>query len=116
MYVSKYQLVKESCGPKSIKFAIETIENLITTLRPYIQGHVNLREASLSPQKPASNKVANQSRPARKKVAKMLESEDSSSIDEEDNRSIPWAELASRVLSFDQNKIRKEIMQKKLVS
>ena len=50
MYVSEDQLVKESRGLKSFKFAIETTDNLITTVRPYIQGHVNLREASPSPQ------------------------------------------------------------------
>ena len=42
---------------------------------------------------------------------KMSESEDSSSTDEEDNRSTLGAELASRVLSSDQNKIRREMMQ-----
>ena len=49
MYVSEDRLVKESRGPESFKFAIETTDNLITTLQPYIQGHVNLREASPSP-------------------------------------------------------------------
>ena len=45
----------------------------------------------------------------------MSESEDSSSTEEEDNLSTPGAELASGVLSSYQNKIRREIMQKKLV-
>ena len=95
MYVSEDRLVKESCGPESFKFAIETTDNLITTLQPYIQGHVNLREASPSPQKSAPKKTANQSRPTRKKVTKMSKSEDSRSTDEEDNRSTPGEELAS---------------------
>ena len=98
MYVSEDQLVKESCGPASFRFSIESTDNLITTLRPYIQGHVNLRETSPSPQKPASRKVVSQSRPPKKKVTKMSESEDSSSRNEEDHRSTPGAELASGVL------------------
>ena len=112
MYVSEDRLVKESCGLESFKFVIETTDNLITTLRPYIQGHVNLREASPSPQKPAPKKVSGQSRQARKNVTKMSESEDSRTTDEEDS---PGAELASRIPSSDQNKIRREIVQKKLI-
>ena len=115
MYVSEDQLVKESRGLKSFKFAIETTDNLITTVRPYIQGHVNLREASPTPHKPAPKKVVSQSRLVKKKVTKMSELEDSSSTDEEDNHSTSGAELASGVLSSYQNKIRREIMQKKLV-
>ena len=110
MYVSEDQLVKESRGLKSFKFAIETTDNLITTVRPYIQGHVNLREASPTPHKPAPKKVVSQSRLVKKKVTKMSELEDSSSTDEEDNRSTPKVELASGVLSSYQNKIRREIM------
>ena len=108
MYVSEDRLVKESCGLESIKFALETTDNLTTTLWPYIQGHVNLREASPSPQKPAPKKVSGQSRQARKNVTKMSESEDSRTTDEEDS---PGAELASRIPSSDQNKIRREMMQ-----
>ena len=97
------------------KFTIETTDNLIATLRPYIQGHVNLREASPSQQITTPKKIVSQSRSARKKVKKMSESEDSISIDEEDNHSTPGVELASGVLSSYQNKIRREIVQKKLV-
>ena len=68
MYVSEDRLVKDSCGPESFKVSIETSNNLITTLRPYIQGHVTLREPSPSPIMVAPRKVANQSRPAKKKV------------------------------------------------
>ena len=51
MIVSEDYLLKDSCGPESFRNAIETSTNLITTLRPYIQGHVNLKAASLSPVK-----------------------------------------------------------------
>ena len=78
MYVSKDRSIKESCGPESFKKTIESTNNLITTLRPYIQGHVNLRETSPSPQKPPPKKVAIHSRPAKKKVTKMSKSENSS--------------------------------------
>ena len=56
-----------------------------------------------------------QSRPTKKKITKMLESESSSSIDDEETQATPGAELASGVLSSEQNKIRRELMQKKLV-
>ena len=45
----------------------------------------------------------------------MFESESLSSIDDEETRATLGAELASRVLSSEQNKIRREIMYKKLV-
>ena len=120
MYVSEDFLVKEACEPRkvlpeSLRFTIESTDNLITTLQPYIQGHINMREASWSQQKQAPRKVTSQSRPPKKKVTKMSESEDSSSTEEEDHRSTLEAELASGILSSDQNKIRKEIMQKKFV-
>ena len=51
MFMSEDRLVKDLCGPKSFKVAIETTTNMITTLRPYIQGHVSLKEASPSPVK-----------------------------------------------------------------
>ena len=66
-----------------------------------------MREASPSPPKVAPKKVAIHSRPTKKKVMKMLESEDSSSTDEEEASSTPRAELAYNVLSSEQNKIRR---------
>ena len=45
----------------------------------------------------------------------MSESESSSSTDDEDDRTTPRAELFSSVLSTEQNKIRREIIQRKLV-
>ena len=63
MLVSEDYLLKDSCGPESFRNAIETGSNLITTLRPYIQGHVNLKAASLSPIKAPTKKVGVQSKP-----------------------------------------------------
>ena len=57
MYVSEDRLVKESCGPESLRFGIESTENLITTLRPYIHGHIKMREASTSPYKQAQGRL-----------------------------------------------------------
>ena len=48
MFVCEYLLVKDSCDPESFRLAIEQFDNLITTLQPYIQGHVILKECSLS--------------------------------------------------------------------
>ena len=115
MFLFEDQLVKDSSDPESFKVAIKTSKNLITTLGPYIQGHITLRDVSPSPMK-APQKVSKMwSRPAKKKVSKMSESESSSSTDDEETRATPGAELASGVLSSKQNKIQREIMQKKLV-
>ena len=48
VYRSGDRLVKKSCGPESIKLNLESSLNLIVTLRPYIQGHKSLRDASPS--------------------------------------------------------------------
>ena len=77
--------MKDSCGLESLKEVIESTNRLITALRPYIQVHVNLREASPSPQNPPPKKFSIQSKLAKKKLTKMSESEDSSSTNEEDN-------------------------------
>ena len=72
-------------------------------------------DAQSSPVKAPQKKVVVHSRPAKKKVSKMLESESSGSTDAEETWATSSAEIASGVLSSEQNKIRREIMQKKLV-
>ena len=116
MWVSEDYLVKDSCGPESFRQEVAFTNNLITSLRPYIQGHVSFKERSPSPKKVATKKGP-QSKPQKKKKSKLSESESesSSSTDDEETRTTPGAELASGVLSSDQNKIRREIMQRKLV-
>ena len=64
-------LVKDSCDPESFKDDIESANNLIITLRPYIQGHVSLIEASPSPPKVAPRIPTPQSRPPKKKMTKI---------------------------------------------
>ena len=115
VYLSKDRLVKKSCGPKSFKLDLESLQNLIVTLRPYIQGHKSLRDGSPSPAK-APKKVSKvQSRPAKRKISQMSDSDSSSSAEDEETRATPGAELASGILSSEQNKIRRELMQRKLV-
>ena len=58
-YVSEDRVIKDSCGLESFKVTIEGSNNFITTLRPYIQVHVTLREASPSPMKIALKKATN---------------------------------------------------------
>ena len=115
MWVSEDLLVKDSCGPKSFQQEIAITNNLITSLRPYIQGHVSLKDRLPSPKKVATKRNVH-SRPTKKKKRKLSdsESESSSSTDDEETRTTPGAELAYGVLSSDQNKIGREIMQKKL--
>ena len=114
MWVSEDYLVKDSCGPESFRQEVAFTNNLITSLRPYIQGHVSFKERSPSPEKVATKKRA-QSKPQKKSKLSEFESESSSSTDEEERRTTPGAELAYGVLSADQNKIIRKIMQKKLV-
>ena len=71
MIVSEDYLRKDSCGPESFRNAIETSTNLIITLMPYIQGHVNLKATSLSYVKAPIKKSVVQSRPQKKKVIVM---------------------------------------------
>ena len=113
--MSEVRLVKDSCGLESFKVAIESANNLITTLRTYIQGHVSLSEASPSPPKLLPRRPTTQSRPPRKKMTRISESESSSSLDYEDDRTTREAELSSSILSTKQHKIRREIIQIKLV-
>ena len=117
MWVSENLLVKDSCGSESFRLEIVFTNNLITTLRPYIQGHVSLKERSPSPKKLAPKKVSVHSQPTKRKKTKLseLESESSSSTDDKEARTTPGPQLLFGVLSSDQSKIRKEIMQKKLV-
>ena len=93
MWVLKNLLVKESCGPESFRLEIAFTNNLITTLHPYIQGHVSLKERSPSPKKVAPKKPSVHSRPAKKKKTKLLESESesSSSTNDEEMRTTPGA-------------------------
>ena len=115
VFLSEDLLVKESCGPEVFKKALDNSQNLIVTLRPYIQGHVTLRDEEPSHLK-ATKKVSKvQSRPAKKKTTKMSDTDSTSENEEEDNKGTPGAELASGVLSSEQNKIRRELMQRKLV-
>ena len=109
MWVSEDYLVKDSCGPKSFRQEVAFTNNLITSLRPYIQGHVSYKERSPSPKKVATKKKP-QSKPQKKKKSKLSESESesSSSTDDEETRTTPGHELASGVLSYDQNKIREK--------
>ena len=93
MWVSEDYLVKDSYGPESFRQEVAFTNNLITSLRPYIQGHVSFKDRSPSPKKVHA-------RPAKKKKSKLSESESesSSSTDEEETRTTPGAELASGVL------------------
>ena len=115
VYLSEDWLVKKCCGPESFKLDLESSQNLIVTLRPYIQGHITLRDASPSPVKSPKKVSKVQSRPTKKKMTKMSNSESSSSTEDGETRATPGIELVSGVLSSEQNKIRRELMQRKLV-
>ena len=87
-------------------------EHLIVTFKPYIQGHISLKDASPSPVK-APKKVSKvQSRPGKRNISKMSDSDSSSSAKDEVTTG---AKLESGVLSSEKNYIRTELMQRKLV-
>ena len=100
MWVSENLLVKDSCGSESFRLEIVFTNNLITTLWPYIQGHVSLRDRSPSPKKVAPKKAHVHSRPTKKKKMKLSESESesSSSVNDEEARTTPGADFSSGVL------------------
>ena len=66
MWVSEDYLVKDSCGPESFRQEVSFTNDLITSLRPYIQGHVSYKERSPSPKKVATKKKP-QSKPQKRK-------------------------------------------------
>ena len=76
---------------------------------------MNLKAASISPVKAPVKRSAVQSRPPKKKVTRMLGSESSKSIEDEEARTTPGLELASSVLSAEQNKIPRDIIHRKVV-
>ena len=112
MWVCEDLLVKDSCGPESFRLAIDQSNNLITTLRPYIQGHVSLKEHLPFLIKATPKKLHVHSRTTKKKVTKLFKLASSSSTDDEETRTTLGAELSSGVLSSEQNKIRREIIKK----
>ena len=69
VYLSEDHLVKKSCGPETFKIDLDNSLNLIVTLRPYIQGHKRLRDASPSPVKAPKKVSTVQSRPAKRKIS-----------------------------------------------
>ena len=116
MYLSEDRLVKKSSGPETFKIDLDNSLNLIVTLRTYIQGQKSLRDASPSGPIKAPKKVSKvQSRPTKRKISQMSNSDSSSSTKDEETRATPGAELASGVLSSEQNKIMRELMQRKLL-
>ena len=115
IFVLEDNLVKANCGPQVLREAIEASKNLIPTLRPYINGHVSFRDEPTSPPKAPPKKIAVQRKPQKKKIREESDSEVGSSNDDEEERITPGGELASGVLSSEQNKLRREIMKKKLV-
>ena len=115
VYLSEDLLLKESCGPESFRKDLQSSQNLIVTLRPYIQGHMSPREPSLSPVKVTKKRTKVQSKPAKRKPTKMSDSNSSSESEDDDIKGTPGAELASGILSSEQNNVRRALMQKKLV-
>ena len=101
VFLSEDLLVKESCGPEAFKKDLESSQNLIVTLRPYIQGHVTLRDEVPSPLKATKRVSKVQSRPPKKKTTKMSDTDSTSENEEEDNKGTSGAELASGVLSSE---------------
>ena len=79
MWVSEDLLVKDSCGPESFRQEIAFTNILITSLWPYIQGHVSFKDRWPSPKKVATKKSVHTSS-AKKKKTKLSESESESSI------------------------------------
>ena len=95
VFLSEDRLVKKSCGPETFKIDLENSLNLIVSLRPYIQGHKSLRDGSPSPAKVPKKVSKVQSRPAKRNISQMSDSDSSSSAEDEETRATPSVELAS---------------------
>ena len=106
MFLFEALLVKDSCGLESFTLTIRKSNNLITTLHPYIRGRPSLKEPSPSPIKVAPKKIPMHSRPAKKgdQTVRVRRGDDDTR-----GRLVIWYSLS------DQNKIRGEIIQEKLV-
>ena len=78
------RLVKESRGPESFQKNLESSQNLIVTLRPYIQGHITVRVHFPSLVKAQKRIAKVQSRPAKKKTSKKSDFDPSSSTEDEE--------------------------------
>jgi hypothetical protein len=81
IFVLEDNLVKANCGPQVLREAIEASTNLIPALRPYINGHVSLRDDPASPPKPPPKKSSVQRKPQKKKLTEESDSKVGSSND-----------------------------------
>ena len=68
--IDEQNFVTDSCHPKALKKDVQTKNNLIVALRPYIKGELMVAQATTPP------KSANKSKPEHKKYKKRQQPED----------------------------------------
>ena len=111
-------LVPESCNPKALRKDLQTKNNLLVALRPYVTGEMMTGEAETPPKK------SRKTNPVQKKYTKRPRPEEEEEeilefVEEEDDQQVdvvaPGGQLSSGVLTSEQNKIRENIVKTKLV-
>ena len=114
--VDENNLVPECCSPKVLRKDIQTKNNLIVALRPYVTGELMVAEVETPPMK--SRKLIPQHKKYQKRQ-KPYEEEDEiiEFVEEEQQIEVvaPGGHLSSDVLSSEQNRIRENIAKNKLV-
>ena len=117
--VDEGNLVPDVCHPKSLRKDMQTKNNLIVALRPYVTGEMMSTEAETPPKKSRKTK------PEHKKYQKRQISNDEDldvlefEEEEDDEQQLeivpPGGQISSGVLTSEQNRIRENIARTKLV-
>ena len=111
--------VIDSCHPKALKKDVQTKNNLIVALRPYIKGELMVSQATTPPKptkksKPEQKKYKKRQQPKEdeQEVLEFVEEEE----EEEDAEVIPpGGHISSGIFTSEQNRIRENIVKTKLV-
>ena len=118
--VDENYLVPDCCSPKVLRKDIQTKNNLIVALRPYVIGELMVAQAETPPKKsrksnPENKKYQKRHKPneEEEEIIEFVEEEE----EEEQELEVvaPGGHLSSGVLSSEQNRIRENIAKNKLV-
>ena len=121
MLVDENNLVPECCSPKVLRKDIQTKNNLIVALRPYVIGELMVAQAETPPKKSRKSNPENKKYQKRHKPNEEEEEEIIEFVEEEEEEEqelevvAPGGHLSSGVLSSEQNRIRENIAKNKLV-
>ena len=121
--VDENYLVPDCCSPKVLRKDIQTKNNLIVALRPYVIGELMVAQAETPPKKSRKSNPENKKYQKRHKPNEEEEEEEEiiEFVEEEEGEEqelevvAPGGHLSSEVLSSEQNHIRENIAKRKRV-